>query len=338
MMKFSGMAWARRARVLAVLATASASVIAAGFLVVSSLVSPARPAPVITGYPSDQVTLTSATFRFTYSTTGTALKCSLDSASFTACDSGISYTGLADGSHTFRVQAGSGGITSYTWLVVPPSPIIIAAPARLSANTNPEFQFIDAEPGVGFTCWLDSGPRMNCTGDTDHDGDRVFGGEWRFHNLAPGPHCFAVSATDRFGHPGPPTRYCWAIIGAPPQSFTVGGDLGTPLYPGISRPLDLTFTNTGSAPITIPAGNISARNITITSNAPGCASSNFAVAQGLTAAVTIPARQTTPVSLSALKVPQAQWPVIEMIDTKTNQDACQGTKLTLTYAGIEATG
>jgi hypothetical protein len=62
------------------------------------------------------------------------------------------------------------------------------------------------------------------------------------------------------------------------------------------------------------------------------------VLRGLTASVTIPADQTTPVSLSTLGVPQADWPVIEMIDTDSNQDACEGARLTLTYSGIGATG
>jgi len=44
------------------------------------------------------------------------------------------------------------------------------------------------------------------------------------------------------------------------------------------------------------------------------------------------------VSLSALGVPQAKWPRIAMLETNTNQDACQGAHLTLTYSGIEATG
>ncbi len=51
-----------------------------------------------------------------------------------------------------------------------------------------------------------------------------------------------------------------------------------------------------------------------------------------------PAHQSTPVSLSALGVPQAKWPRIAMLETNTNQDACQGAHLTLTYSGIEATG
>jgi hypothetical protein len=149
------------------------------------------------------------------------------------------------------------------------------------------------------------------------------------------PQCFGVYAIDRAGRVGPITKSCWTI-GAVAQNFAVGGNLTTPLYPGTSQRLSLTFTNRNSAPITIPSGGIPASDITITSRAPGCASSNFAVTQGLTSAVTIRAGQLTPVSLSALRVPQGDWPVIEMIETNTNQDACQGAKLTLTYSAIEA--
>ena len=149
------------------------------------------------------------------------------------------------------------------------------------------------------------------------------------------PYCFLVYPPDRAGRPGPVTRLCWPA-GAAPRNFAVGGNLTTPLYPGTSQRLDLTFTNPSPSPITIPADGISARDITVTSHAPGCASSNFAVTQGLASEVTIRARQVTPISLSALGVPQDDWPAVEMIETNTNQDACQGARLTLTYSGIEA--
>jgi len=67
-------------------------------------------------------------------------------------------------------------------------------------------------------------------------------------------------------------------------------------------------------------------------------SRNFSVTQGLTRSVTIRAHQRTAVSLSDLGVPQADWPVITMIDTGANQDACQSATLRLTYSGIEAAG
>ena len=306
------------------------------------------PAPVIMTHPADPTNATTASFTYTDSQSGVSFKCSLDSSSFSACPSaGQSYSGLSDGSHTFAVEAqyGSGppsSPASYTWRVnakvAPAAPVITSGPTNPSTDTSPEFIFTDTSwPDVMFTCWLDSGKHMNCTGDTDHDGNRSVEGEWQFNNLGQGAHCFSVYATNGEPHTSPTTEFCWTI-GTAAKNFAVGGSLTTPLYPGTSLPLNMTFTNPGSLPITIASGGISASNITITSNAPGCASSNFTVAQGLTVAVTIPPNQLTPTSLSALGVPQADWPVIEMINTNTNQDACEGAKLTLTYSGIEASG
>ena len=427
MTRLSGMTPARRAGFVGVLAVILLGVFTSGYFVVAALAAPSMPAPVISSSPTNPATSSSATFRFTDSQARVTFMCSLDSASFAACVSGIAYSGLAEGSHTFRVEAVSGSKTStaasYSWAVVPPAPVIVTHPANPantgtasftytdsqsgvsfkcsldgssfsacpsagqsysglsngshtfaveaqkgngppsasasytwrvnagpaapvitsgptnpSTNTSPEFIFTDTSwPDVTFTCWLDSGKHMGCTGDTDHDGNRNVEGEWQFSSLAQGAHCFSVYATDGGRRQSPTTEFCWTI-GTGGQNFAVGGDLTSPLYPGTSLPLDMTFTNPNSSPITIPSGANSASNITITSNANGCASSNFTVAQSLTVAITIPANQVTVISLSALGVPQADWPVIKMINTNTNQDACEGAKLTLTYSGIEATG
>lgn len=204
-------------------------------------------------------------------------------------------------------------------------------------NSGPEFTFTDASwPHVTFTCWLDSGPRRSCTAAPGHRGGALPEGEWQPGPLAPGQHCLFVLAAGRDGNRSAVSRSCFTI--PPPRDFRVGGSLPLPLYPGTSQPLNLTFTNPNAVPITIARGGISARNIAISPSTPGCTSSNFAVSQGLTAAVTIPPGQTRPTSLSALGVPRAHWPVIKMLDTSTNQNACQDAKLTLTYAGIEATG
>jgi hypothetical protein len=117
-------------------------------------------------------------------------------------------------------------------------------------------------------------------------------------------------------------------------SFTIGGNLTAPLWPGSSESLDMTFTNPTAQPLAIDKGNITSGNITVSTTQTGCAASNFAVTQGVTERIVIPAGQT--VSLSGLGVPQADWPVVEMIETNTNQDACEGAPLTLTYSGIEA--
>ena len=86
------------------------------------------------------------------------------------------------------------------------------------------------------------------------------------------------------------------------------------------------------------AGGVTNASITISTNVAACPASNFTVSQGLLASITIPAQTTVPVSLMSLGIPQADWPVLTMINTNTNQDACQGATLTLHYAGIEATG
>jgi hypothetical protein len=258
MTKFAGMTRVRRALAVAVLAVIPATVIAAGYFVVSSPAASAAPAPAITRHLS------------------------------------------------------------------PP-------------NSGLEFTFTDASwPNVTFTCWLDSGPHRNCTAGAGSTRRPAIQGGWRFSQLTPGRHCLFVQVAQHGGRRSAATRFCWTV--PVPQNFSVGSGLPSPLYPGTSQPLNVTFTNPNPVPITIASGGISARNITISPSTPGCASSNFAVTQGLIGAVTIPPGQTKPTSLSALGVPRAHWPVIKMLDTSTNQDACQDAKLTLTYKGIEATG
>lgn len=230
----------------------------------------------------------------------------------------------------------------------PAAPVIVVHPPQFTAYTSAVFAFTDTSwRRLRFSCYLDSGPIRPCTWGSHHHGHSGwhphrhgvhFAGGMRYANLPAGRHCFYVFATDAAGNVGPAARYCWFIVGRRHTYFTVGGDLPAPLYPGTSEPLDLTFTNPTSAPIFIVSGAVSSRNITIISNKAGCGGSNFAVTQGLTASATVPARQLTPVSLSALGIPQAGWPVITMIDTHTNQDACEGAQLTLAYAGIEAAG
>ena len=438
----------RRARIAAVLAAGLAGLFATGYFVASSLAASGLPAPVITGSPSNPTTSSSATFTFTDSQAGVTFKCSLDSASFAACTSGVAYRGLAQGDHAFRVEAVSGakisGAASYSWAIVPAAPVILTRPANPTTATTAFFTYYDSQPGVSFKCSLDGSGFSACppagrSYASLADGTHTFavvaqrGSDpqsspasytWRVDTTAPAITVTSPSdgtydaahwasgcapaapglcgtATDPSGvssvdvgiYQGSSKKYwngssfsspalvfvaasgttAWHYKFTPPQAggytvyvratdglgnttpagklvtvgftyltaaqaFAVGGDLTSPLYPGTSQPLDLTFTNPSSSPITIASGGISASNITITSNALGCASSNFAVTKGLTAAVTIPAGRTTPVSLSALGVPQADWPVITMIETNTNQDACQGAKLTLTYSGIEAAG
>ena len=63
------------------------------------------PETTISSGPSGSVPNGQATFGFTSSESGSTFQCSLDAAAYTACSSPKAYSGLAKGSHTFKVRA-----------------------------------------------------------------------------------------------------------------------------------------------------------------------------------------------------------------------------------------
>jgi hypothetical protein len=82
----------------------------------------ALPAASISSAPKNPTASTSATFTYSDPLAGVSFLCSLNGASYSSCKStGISYTGLSNGSQTFSVEATSGSLKSapgsYTWVV-----------------------------------------------------------------------------------------------------------------------------------------------------------------------------------------------------------------------------
>lgn len=82
----------------------------------------APPKPTLTQTPPNPSASSDATFAFTDREAGVGFQCSLDNASFSACTSPKSYSGLKDGSHEFVVRAvdaagNRSASTSYTWRV-----------------------------------------------------------------------------------------------------------------------------------------------------------------------------------------------------------------------------
>jgi hypothetical protein len=158
---------------------------------------------VITLGPSGETGAPAAQFEFTYlgeDTTGT-YQCSLDGGEFQACASPASYSGLADGTHTFEVRyvlpdgdPDAARITKRQWAVdtTPPSTIIQEAPSGEISSTSATIRFISTEPdSATYRCRLDGGAERDCSNPE------------RLSGLADGPHLFEVRSRDRAGNQQP---------------------------------------------------------------------------------------------------------------------------------------
>ncbi|HEX5468479.1 MAG TPA: Ig-like domain-containing protein, partial [Gaiellaceae bacterium] len=182
-----------------------------------------RPVSSIDSAPADPTNATGASFDFSASEGGSTFQCRLDGGAFSACTSPASYAGLADGSHTFEVeatdQAGNGEVApqSYTWTVdtAAPNTSITSNPSDPSASTSPDFDFDSDEAGSTFECELDGGGSSACTSPASYAG------------LADGSHTFKVKATDAAGNTdGSAAAYTWTIDATAP-----GGGLSDPGSP-----------------------------------------------------------------------------------------------------------
>ena len=172
-------------------------------------VDTAAPATSITSNPLDPTSDPAASFGFSSTEGGSSFECSLDGAAFAACTSPQDYTGLADGAHTFDVQATDpAGNTdaspaSYAWTVdtAAPDTSITSNPLDPTSDPAASFGFSSTEGGSSFECSLDGAAFGACTSPQDYTG------------LAPGSHLFEVRATDPAGNAdGSPAGYTWTVV------------------------------------------------------------------------------------------------------------------------------
>src|SRR5206468_3122796 len=155
-------------------------------------------------------------------------------AALVPCATPESYSGLADGSHTFSVQAtdlagNTGDAVTSTWTVdtTPPAVSLTAQPASLVSATAASFSF-DASESASFACSLvnkaaasfsfgasepsslacslDGAAFAPCTSPAGYSG------------LADGSHTFAVQATDGAGNTGASTTALWTVDTTPPTA------------------------------------------------------------------------------------------------------------------------
>jgi subtilisin-like proprotein convertase family protein len=187
------------------------------------LFDPSPPQTTINSGPAQGATVgtSSATFGFSG---GTTFECELDGGGFSACSSPRLYTGLSNGTHTFRVRAVNGALkdptpATRTWTVdtVAPQTTITSGPAegqRVNSGSA-LFQFVSPDtPGATFQCSLDGAPFSVCT-----EPHAVSG-------LPEGPHNFRVQALDAVANvDATPATRNW-IVDLTPPSPTVTGPVG----------------------------------------------------------------------------------------------------------------
>jgi hypothetical protein len=213
----------------------------AGVSAVRSLtIDTGPPHASITQSPPDPSNSSAASFSFGADEPA-AFECSLDGAAFATCTSPRAYSGLADGSHTFRVKATDtagnvGPVASSTWRVdtAAPSVTISDGPPSVTADTDAELTFAANEPST-LECSLDDDGFSACTSPK------------AYSELADGGHTFRVRATDAAGNAGAAATRSWTVdTTAPAPTMTVPADGATtnddtPTFAGTagSEPNDL---------------------------------------------------------------------------------------------------
>ncbi|MDD5223792.1 MAG: hypothetical protein PHE84_07360 [bacterium] len=169
----------------------------------------------ITQNPSAWAKSQTADFVFGANETGSSFECRFEGGSWGACSSPVSYSGLAEGSHTFEVRATDlAGNTdpspaSFTWSVdlTSSQTTIIGYPVSPTNQIFAVFQFESSEAGSTFVCQIDSESETNCASP--------FG----YYSIMEGRHTFTVRAIDPAGNIDlSPASYSWTIDVTPPDT------------------------------------------------------------------------------------------------------------------------
>ena len=180
------------------------------------------PTPTIDSGPPNLSNSASAQFTFSDSEAGVSFGCRLDGGSYTACTSPKSYSGLAEGGHTFQVVASDAAgnqssAASYNWTIdtTAPDTTIDSGPTGTVSSDNASFTF-SSEAGAVFECELDGGGFGACTSPKAYSG------------LSEGPHTFRVRAGDAAGNLDPsPAARTWTVDTTAPDTTIDSGPTGT---------------------------------------------------------------------------------------------------------------
>lgn len=176
------------------------------------------PQTTITARP-DPVISTDATAAFTYSASEIAdFECRLDAGPWRSCPAaGISYSGLALGSHDFSVRAtdGPGNVesappsSSFTVAAIPQTAITSRPDAR-TRSTDASFTYSSDNPAASFECRVDGDAWQGCPASGRS-----------YSDLVEGTHTFRVRATVAGFTDQSPATASWEIdLSAPNVTIT----------------------------------------------------------------------------------------------------------------------
>jgi large repetitive protein len=284
----------------------------------------APPAPVIRFKPPSLSDDSSALFLFTDAEADVTFVCKLDGRAASSCESPELYLRLAEGFHTFQVQArddagNTSSATSYTWkidTVPPPTPSLTGRPSDPTTATSATFTFADSEASVGYECRLDD-VSAACVSPKTYSG------------LDTGRHSFSVRAVDAAGNRSQPASFSWTITRATTRDFSISGSTNALLYPGApAQPIALTLSNTNSVAIYVTALQVSVA----ASSSTGCnPATNLALTQS-NASAAAPVRVPAGGSVT-LPAQGVSAPTIRLLNLPVNQDACKNARFSLSYSG-----
>jgi len=157
--------------------------------------------------PADKITNQTA-IEFAFSSAGAAsFECKLDSGTWTACSSPLSYSAVKDGAHLFEVRALNalsehGPAVSWSWSVDATAPVLsvlnFMPAANLTAEVTASATLSATEAGV-FYCKLDAQVAAPCTA------------EWAVGGLVDGQHHAEFYAEDAQGNRSAVVAKDWVI-------------------------------------------------------------------------------------------------------------------------------
>jgi hypothetical protein len=228
----------------------------------AALAVPVTPTPVIVSGPSAATTSRAASFTYRDTEASVTFKCSLDAGSFLTCPaSGMNYSGLSEGSHTFRVEAQALSMSmsapaSRTWSVDTAAPTVtlsfpVAGSADNAAGWNAS---CPPSPGLCGTAGDATDVASVQVGILQQSSGKYWSGSgftlasqvfqaatgttsWRYpvalSNLTDGSYVVSVRATDTLGNSTVPSQTLTAGFGidtvAPPAPVITGGP-GNPTF------------------------------------------------------------------------------------------------------------